>query len=255
MKIEERIIKIKTGFKEFFLFDGPIRYFIEIAIAVFIFFGILYGFNSKFIVSLFLIWATFGFFGFFITSCKFFYTFSAPGSENIPLDFGIPISMTLSSRGGFIANRKIKIKIEVMDLTDNNGKIIRKKEDFLNLYDEFQIVYFNSVRIPLRMGGFINNQPESGGVCLIDKKNRLLKSESHILFNSIGDYYGTILYKKNGDQNSHHQEMKNENFIYSQLCVSPAENYVSIRNYSVMYALTVIILLLTFIQTKIILIN
>ncbi|HRY82924.1 MAG TPA: hypothetical protein P5232_04490 [Candidatus Moranbacteria bacterium] len=252
MEIKEKIIKIKTWIKEFFLFDGPKRYFIEIAVAVFIFFGILYGFNSKFIVFLFLIWAIFGFFGFFITSCKFFYTFSAPGSENIPLDFGIPISMTLSSKGGFIANRKIKIKIEVMDLTDNNGKVIKRKEDFLNLYDEFQIVYFNSIKIPLKIGGFINNQPEAGGVCLIDKNKKFLKAESDILFNSIGDYYGTILYKKVNDSNPHHQKMENKNFMDSQLCISPAENYVSIRNYSVMYALTVIILLLTLIQARII---
>lgn len=238
--------------REFLLFDGPKRYSIEVLIAVFISVGIFYGLNSKLIIFLFVIWAMLGFFGFFVPSCKFFYTFSAPGSENIPPDFGIPISMTLSSEGGFIANRKIKVKIKVMDLTDNNGKVVKSKKDFLNLYDEFSVIYFNSIRIPLRIGGFINSQPEAGGVFLIDKNNKFLEAESHVLFNSIGDYYATIIYRKVNDSSPHFQKMENENFIDSQLCVSPAENYVSIRNYSVMYALTVIMLLLTLIQAKII---
>ena len=192
------------------------------------------------VIFLFLLWSILALIGFFIPTITLSYILAFP----VPSKPVIPVRIIIKSKGGFIAGRKIKILADVV----NVSKQINSKKEFQEYYDEFSIAYFHSIRLPIEKGNFLEGTPEAGGVSINIEK---CKGNASILFNSPGKYMPTMVYKPKNDSNPILRKINNE-LVESSITISPSENYISLRNYAITYSLTLVILLLTILQTKII---
>jgi hypothetical protein len=191
------------------------------------------------IIFIVLSWASLALLGFFIPTIKHHFIFLHPG----PVQPGIPILFQIKSKGGFIAGKKIKVFAKILNIHRDRDS----KQEFLNYYDEFSIVCLASIALPIKAGKFLQGMPEAGGLKIDMKK---CKGKGNILFNSPGSYRLRTFCKKMGDSTRlYSDELKDRQHI---LRVSPSETYVSLRNNQIMYSLTLVVLLITILQLKII---
>jgi hypothetical protein len=195
--------------------------------------------SKKWVIVLLLVWAFLALLGFFIPTIKQRFVFGYPGQKTT----FIPILLEIKSKGGFIAGRKIRLLAKVINIQ----KDIDSKQEFRNKYDEFSIVYFQSIRLPIKPSRFLEGNPETGGVT-INIKN--CKGKATILFSSPGGYKPRTLYKIKGNPKLLSDEVTSP--LDPRLTVTPSETYVSLRNYAITYSLTLVILLLTILQLKLI---
>lgn len=193
-----------------------------------------------YIASLVIFWAVLAMRGFFIPAVRESWVISV--SSNKPP--GIPILVQLESRGGFIAGRKISFKAQVIQLQDDRDSIA----EFHDMYSKYSVVFFNSIRLPIESGKFLQGQPQAGG---IELNQHVIKDKITILFSTPGEYQPMFLFEKKGDPKPYGGPMP-ENLLNQKLKVSPAENWVALRNYAITYALTLIILLLSLVQLQLV---
>ncbi len=199
----------------------------------------------RYIVFILSSWSFFAFIGLFVPNANETFTFGITTDSTPEGHPGVPLKMQLSSSGGFIAGKRISMDLQVLNLDSNNNT----KQIFRDSISELSVVYFSSISVPFDKGKYLEGTPEAGGVS-IDMKT--LKGKSDVIFNSPGEYnYVVILkHKKSGQQ----QVIKNgeNNVISSKIHISSHSTYVSIRNYSISYSFTIIIIILTLIQLSII---
>jgi len=130
----------------------------------------------------------------------------------------------------------------------NISKEVDSKQKFRDCFDEFSIVFFNSIQVPLRAGKFLEGRPEAGGVLINIKE---CKGKATIIFNSPGKFEVRTIHRNKNNPQVHINLIHNPQLDQS-ITVSPPENYISLRNNAIIYSLTLIILLLALLQTKII---
>lgn len=194
----------------------------------------------RWVLLLFILWAVLALLGFFIPSIKETISFGYPGSRTLY----IPILLEIKSKGGFIAGRKIKLVANVVNIS----KDVDSKQEFRDSFDEFSIVFFNSIQVPIKAGRFLEGKPEAGGVIVNINK---CKGKATIIFNSPGKFKVRTIYR-NKNNRQVQTDLINNPQIEQSITVSPPENYISLRNNQITYSLTLIILLLALLQTKII---
>ncbi|HAU07926.1 MAG: hypothetical protein UW46_C0001G0082 [Candidatus Yanofskybacteria bacterium GW2011_GWF1_44_227] len=239
---------ILSNIKTFFRYDISRTTVFELifafVIAILLFLKHINYFNFEirnYILSLFLFWAFLAMQGFFIPIVREGWTIGIPGSKG-PNHPGIPLHLDLESRGGFIAGRIISLRAKVMNLGANENSF----EEFKGIYREFNFAFFSSIGVPVEDGKFLEGQPQAGGISLSPQK---LKARASIIFNSPGEYEPITLFYKINDLKQYGGSIS-ESMLKQKLRVSPAENWIVLRNYAITYALTLVILLLTLIQLK-----
>lgn len=187
------------------------------------------------IIFLLIGWAFLAIVGFFIPKITQAFVFSSIAQ--------IPIVFKASAKGGFVAGQKINIKARIVNLPNEDTK-----KRFSNSFDEFDLVYFRSVAFPIQQTEFLEGEPSCGGISLDMKTG---EGRATIAFNTPDRYYFTILYKRKGNEEKMKAEMDKQR-IETALTVSPAENYVQFRFFSITYGLTLLVLLVTCISLEII---
>jgi len=244
------LVKLKSHIYTAFYYDFSIKGVIEvlfpsIIIGLFVINRYYFTFEVKnWIIFVFLLWAGLALIGFFIPTAREYVTFGQGTKETKHNEPGIPVRLNIKSKGGFIAGRKIKISAKIVNLDKNTDS----KKEFLEKFDEFSIVYFNSFKLPLDKGGYLEGSPDAGGIFINMKK---LRGRATIIFNSPGAFFFRTIYKFKGEEGLNSQ-LFNNNELAKPLFISPHESYMSLRNYAIGYSLTLIILLLTALQLKII---
>ena len=188
-------------------------------------------------IFLFLLWFILALVGFFIPTITLSNILAFPG----PQEPGIPILIKIKSKGGFIAGRKIKLSAEVINISTQRNS----KKEFQDYYEKCSIAYFNSIKLPIKKGKFLEGTPDVGNITINIEK---CKGNVSILYNSPGIYTPIITYKTKRGPVKKINADKDEHAIK----ISPSENYISLRNYAITYSLTLVILLLTILQLKII---
>lgn len=194
------------------------------------------------IVSLFFLWAFLALQGFFIPTVRESWSVAIGGNLEGPgpKDPGVPLQIKFESRGGFIAGRKIRIHMRVLEI-GNEASIAKK---FTDTYAEASFVFFQSVSLPFRLGKMLKGAPESGGITI---KGGIHRAKSAIMFQSPGEFSPMVMFTLVGNPRQFGGPIP-EGPMSHKLKVSPSENWVSLRNYCITYALTLVILLLTLIQ-------
>ena len=245
----ESKIDFKSRLYNYFYHDFQKKTSIEVLlpvliILIFIISNYFYYFNAKTpIILLFFIWAILALTGFFIPSIKIVHVLALPGKQPEKPASSIPILINLKAKGGLIAGRKIRFSAKIVDLE----KGIDSKRNFKDTHDELSLVFFNSIAVPIKRGKFLEGSPSAGGIKITSDK---YQDKADIMFNLPGEYAFKIITKKKNDPRQYMDELKgNATFTIK---VSPSEHYISLRNYSITYSLTLIILLLTALQLKLI---
>lgn len=185
------------------------------------------------IIFLLISWSILAILGFFIPVITQSFTFS--GVRNIP------IVLKASSKGGFIAGQKIQIKTKVVNLPGEDTK-----KRFRDTFEQFDIIYFKSVAFPIQKTKFLEGEPSCGGASI---NIATCKGQGTIAFNAPGRHTLTILYKAKGD-NTPRSAKIDDNKVETALTISPAENYVQFRFFSITYGLTLLVLLIALISLE-----
>ncbi|MFA5128734.1 MAG: hypothetical protein WC445_02070 [Patescibacteria group bacterium] len=238
-----------------FYYDFSIRRVIEFAFPIIIvllfivdkFFLEIY--NIKYyIIFIFIAWAGLALIGFFIPFVKenmlILHPSNSPEINKFPDGpGGIPIEIIIKARGGFIAGRKIRIKASVKKFDEIDTLSV-----FKDSFDEFSLAWFNSFKYPIELGERMGVQSAGG----VEIKPGKLNGRATIIFNSRGEYSFKSLYRFRGEMKMHsgNYGTTNDEFV-KKINISPSENYITLRNFSINYSLMLIVLLLTIIQLKI----
>jgi len=236
-----------------FYYDFSIRRVIEFSFPIVIF--ILFIVNKyyinihdiKYYISvIFILWSGLALIGFFIPSIKelilIMHPCNNPKIDNFPNGpGGIPIELKIKARGGFIAGRKIKIKATVKKF----DKKIDIMSEFKKSFDKFSLVWFDSFCYPIVFGSQIGTQ-SAGGVEIKPGKS---KGRAIIIFNTQGDYGFRSIYKFKGDDTERSENY--EKIRRNRIIISPSENSIALRNFSISYSLTLIVLFFTILQLHI----
>lgn len=208
--------------------------YLFVAITVVLFF--FYSNNSigkEPIIFVLISWALLAIMGFFIPRITHSFVFSKTKD--------IPIVLKVSSKGGFVAGQRINISAKIVNLPTEDSK-----QKFRDNFEEFDLVYFRSVAFPIQDAKFLEGEPSCGGAVL---NMKTCKGKATIVFNRPGVFFPTILYKNKSDGTLGKTMFEGDNDI--ALLVSPTENYVQFRFFSITYGLTLLILLVTLISLKV----
>ncbi|TSC85510.1 MAG: hypothetical protein G01um10148_896 [Parcubacteria group bacterium Gr01-1014_8] len=193
-----------------------------------------------YIVFLLIFWALLAMTGFFVPRVQQSWVVSITGNRQP----GIPLRIGPTARGGFIAGRKIVLSVRIIPLQNDRNS----EQEFREYYSKFSVVFFNSIEIPIDEGCFLGGEPGAGDIELSHQK---MHEEKTIMFNFSGEYIPTFLFERIADP-THYGGPMPDNLLKQKLVVSPAENWIALRNYSITYALTLIILLLSLAQLELI---
>jgi hypothetical protein len=193
----------------------------------------------SYIIVLLLFWALLAMLGFFIPMIRGTRVIAVSGLR----EPGIPIQLNLEARGGFIAGRKIGFEAKIIQLGEPGRD---SQEEFRQVYDNFDIGFIGSIAIPIQPGKFLQGSPEAGGISL---NKKTLKVRTTIMFNSPGEHAPMFFFHKAGDPKDYGGPLP-ETLLKDKLVVSPPETWVSLKSYAITYALTLVILLLTLVQLR-----
>jgi len=185
------------------------------------------------IIFLLISWSILAILGFFIPVITQSFVFS--GVRNIP------IVLKTSSKGGFIAGQKIQIKAKIVNLPDEDSKM-----KFRDTFKEFDIVYFKSVAFPIQKTKYLEGKPSCGGASI---NIAACKGQATIAFNAPDKYTLTILYTLKNDDTRRSVTIDDDR-IETALVISPAENYVLFRFFSITYGLTLLVLLIALMSLR-----
>jgi len=210
-----------------------VEYVFAIIIIVLFFLHRSNNIGSEPIIFILISWALLAIMGFFIPKITHSFVFSKTKD--------IPIVLKVSSKGGFIAAQRIDISAKIVNLPNEDSK-----QKFRNNFEEFDIVYFKSVAYPIQKTKFLEGEPSCGGVSI---NMKTCKGNATIAYNKPGMDFPTVLYKNKSDGTFGKTIFEGDSEM--ALMVSPAENYIQCRFFSITYGLTLLILLVTLISLKV----
>jgi len=181
------------------------------------------------IIATIVVWAFLAVTGVFIPTITQTHIFS--GEELIPIVF------RASAKGGFIAGQKIKLKAYVVDIQKGQNS----KGKFQDTFDEYDIICLKSIALPITKGQFLPGEPQTGGVSL---NMETCEGKKTVLYHEPGIHELTVTFKKR-NSNIRQTLVNGDPRVKPTLTISPAENYIQFRFYSITYGLTLLVLLLT----------
>lgn len=183
------------------------------------------------IVLLLIVWGLFAALGFLNAEVR--HEFIVPiDSDPEKSIVGFPTVISMSSKGGFIANNEVRVTAVVSDI--NNMGIPKK---FAERYRKFSIMWPDSDRLPINRKGMISS-PEAGYV-EIDSKTG--KGKARIMFTKPGTFDITAIYEfANGKPGGWGDEAGKGGD--REISISPPETTLMIRNANMTYCLSLFVL-------------
>ncbi|MDP3722973.1 MAG: hypothetical protein Q8R91_05695 [Candidatus Omnitrophota bacterium] len=158
---------------------------------------------------------------------------------------GIPVSVSLSSRGGFICQNPIDVRLVIEDITPPNGvpttEMHEGRKKFADAFKELDVIWFGSKEFPFKRGGLLPREPQAGYVGV---KNGFCKGKSNIVFTTPGEHEIHVRTVRT-DNRENISRVKKEDVQDSVIHVSPPEVVQEIRIGNLTYGLSLLVLALS----------
>jgi len=180
-------------------------------------------------------WAILALFGFLTPNVKHSFTMYFGGDPSQKK--GYPITISFSSKGGFISQNPINVKAEVVDIKPPEDDADEGKERFTEDFDQFHILWIESQSCIKRKGAFLTEQPEAGAILMDIEK---CSGESKIEFTSPGKHGIMLMHQKKGGE-MQSSKIDHKDIPKSFIHVSPPEVLHNIRLGNITYGLALFV--------------